>query len=110
MIKMLKPHVQTLDTRTAKPIEKHTDSHYGSSEHKAWALDVKRRAGWRCEHVTNGVRCERSRVRGDQMYADHIQNIRDYPELATDPKNGRCFCNSHNTRAGLQDRLDRQSR
>ncbi len=103
----LKSRISTLDTRTAKPLPKEADSHYGSAEHKAWAIAVKRRAGWRCEYVENGRRCARSKANGDQMYADHIKNIRDFPELRLDLANGRCACNSHNTRSGLNDRTVR---
>lgn len=103
----LKPRIATLDTRTAKPLPKEADEHYGTREHKAWALEVKQRAGWRCEYVENGQRCRRSRANGDQMYAGHIQNRIDHPELALDPRNGRCECNSHNTRGGIRDRARR---
>lgn len=103
----LKPRIATLDTRTAKPLPKEVDSHYNTPEHKAWALAVKRRAGWRCEYVENGHRCECSAARGDRIHADHIKNRRDHPELALDPRNGRAACTSHNTRSGLQDRAKR---
>jgi hypothetical protein len=106
-ISTLKPRIPTLDTRRVKPPAKAADEHYGTAEHRAWALEVKRRAGWRCEYVEGGRRCHRSKANGDQMYADHIKNIRDYPDLKLDPANGRCACNSHNTRSGLSDRADR---
>ncbi|MCW2195068.1 5-methylcytosine-specific restriction protein A [Bradyrhizobium elkanii] len=106
-IPSLSPRVPTLDTRKVKPPEKRADPHYQTVEHQQWALKVKQRAGWRCEHVENGVRCERSKARGDQMYADHIQDVRDRPDLARDLANGRCACNSHNTRAGIQARANR---
>lgn len=106
-ITTLKPRIPTLDTRTAKPLPKEADEHYGTAGHRAWALAVKQRAGWRCEHVEAGERCRRSRANGDQIYADHKKNIRDFPELALDLANGRAACNSHNTRAGIQDRARR---
>ncbi|PDT77207.1 HNH endonuclease [Bradyrhizobium sp. C9] len=96
-----------MDTRKVKPPPKRADPHYQTAEHQQWALQVKKRAGWRCEYVENGHRCERSREKGDQMYADHIQDVRDRPELALDLSNGRCACNSHNTRAGIQARANR---
>jgi 5-methylcytosine-specific restriction protein A len=37
-----------------------------SAEHKAWALRVKQRAGWRCED------CGRA---GTQLYADHVVEL-----------------------------------
>ena len=102
----LRPRVATLDTRVAKALPKETAGHYGSSEHKAWALEVKRRAGWRCEYVENGVRCP-NRHPMFRMYADHIQDIKDRPDLAVDLSNGRCACNSHNTSAGIAARSRR---
>lgn len=106
-LRNLGPRVQTLDTRTAKPLPKKADEHYGTAEHREWAKKVKDRAGWRCEYVEDGKRCECSKARGDQIYAGHIKNRRDYPELALDLSNGRAECNSHNTRAGIQDRENR---
>lgn len=106
-IPTLGPRVATLDTRTAKPLPKKVDDHYNTPEHRAWALAIKRRAGWRCEVVESGRRCECSSARGDRIHAGHIKNRRDYPELALDPNNGQAECTSHNTRFGLQDRARR---
>ena len=106
-IPTLGPRVATLDTRKAKPLPKRADPHYQTAEHERWAFQVKERAGWRCEYVENGVRCRRSRANGDQMYADHIESLRDRPDLALVLSNGRCACNSHNTRSGIQARANR---
>jgi hypothetical protein len=105
-IHTLKPRIVTLDTRTVKPPPKQVDDHYNSPEHRAWALEVKRRAGWRCEHVEDGERCH-NRHPTSVIYADHIKSLKDYPELALVPSNGRAACNSHNTRAGIQARAQR---
>ncbi|TAI67602.1 HNH endonuclease [Bradyrhizobium sp. Leo170] len=108
-IPTLGPRVPTLDTRKAKPLPKKADPHYQTAEHEAWAAFVKRRAGYRCEHIDDrtGRRCERSQANGDRMYADHIKDIKDRPDLALDRNNGRCACNSHNTRAGIAARSRR---
>jgi hypothetical protein len=108
-LKTLQPKVKTLDTRTVKPLEKTADKHYGTAEHQAWALAVKKRAGWQCEYVEHGERCKRSLANGDQMYADHIKDVKDYPELKLDLNNGRAACNSHNTRAGIHARAARMA-
>ena len=50
-----------------------TDEHYGTAEHRAWALAVKQRAGWRCERV-NGERCS-NRHPTSVIYADHVLEI-----------------------------------
>ncbi len=104
-ISMLKPRIATLDTRTAKPLPKEVDDHYNTPEHRAWALAVKRRAGWRCEHVENGERC-RNRHPTSVMIADHKIEIKD-GGAKLDPGNGQCLCNAHNTRKGLQARARR---
>ncbi|OKO69264.1 hypothetical protein [Bradyrhizobium sp. NAS96.2] len=108
-IPSLGPRVPTLDTRKATILPKRADPHYQTAEHKNWAEQVKRRADWRCEYVEGGLRCERSRANGHQMYADHIKDIRDNPEPALDLNNGRCACNSHNTRSGIRARANRIS-
>lgn len=109
-LRNLGSRVRTLDTRAAKPLPKEADEHYGTRAHRDWAFQIKERAGWRCEIVINGQRCRRSRANGDTMYADHIRDVRDYPELALDLNNGRCACNSHNTSAGIRARAERMKR
>jgi len=106
-IPTLPPRVPTLDTRKVKPPEKTVDQHYQSREHQDWALKIKNRAGWRCEHVEAGVRCERSRARGDRIYADHILEIKDRPDLALSLDNGAAKCAEHNVRKGIQARTAR---
>lgn len=73
-------------------------AHYGTPEHEAWALAVKRRAGWRCEE------CDAS---GVKLYADHVQEISDAPHLALDPANGRALCASCHGRKTAQARAHR---
>ncbi|NEV75499.1 HNH endonuclease [Rhodopseudomonas sp. BR0C11] len=110
MVKMLGSRVAVLDARKAKPLPKTADSDYGSTAHKTWAFEVKSRAGWRCEHVENGHRCERSRARGDRMYADHILEVKDRPELRFDLSNGACKCAAHNVKKGIEARAARMDR
>lgn len=105
-IQTLRPRIATLDTRTAKPLPKEVDSHYTTPEHKAWALAVKRKAGWRCEHVEHGVRCERSAAHGDRIYADHLVEIKD-GGAKLDPLNGAAKCASHNVKKGIEARAKR---
>ncbi|SEB97624.1 hypothetical protein [Bradyrhizobium erythrophlei] len=106
-IPTLGPRVPTLDTRKVKPPPKLADPHYQTAEHKDWARKVKGRAGWRCEHVEDGRRCERSRANGDQVYADHVIEIRDDRSRALDLDNGACKCAEHNVRKGLEARANR---
>ena len=93
-IKNLKSRLTMLDQRVGKALPKETDDHYGTAEHRAWALGVKQRAGWRCEHVENGVRCS-AHYPTSTLYGDHIVEVKDDPRLKLDPKNGRCLCASH---------------
>jgi hypothetical protein len=106
-IPTLGSRIATLDTRKAKPLPKKADPHYQTAEHEEWAEFVKKRAGYRCEHVDDGRRCWRSAEKGYRMYADHIKDIKDRPDLALDRDNGRCACSSHNVRAGIQARANR---
>lgn len=106
-IPTLGSRIATLDTRKAKPLPKKADPHYQTAEHEQWARKVKNRAGWRCEHVENGVRCERSRAHGDRIYADHILEIRDRPDLKLSLDNGAAKCAEHNVRKGIEARAMR---
>jgi 5-methylcytosine-specific restriction enzyme A len=93
-IPMISSGIRTLDTRTAKPPPKRADPELLTDAHKGWAREVKRRAGWQCEWVEAGKRCE---VRYPaRLFADHIVERSDGGALL-DPKNGRCLCGSHHT-------------
>ncbi|UPT99346.1 HNH endonuclease [Bradyrhizobium barranii subsp. apii] len=109
-IPTLGSRIATLDTRKAKPLPKKADPHYQTAEHQEWAEFVKRRAGYRCEHVDDGKRCWRSAEKGYRMYADHKAEVRDRPDLALDPTNGQCLCASHHTKITVQRRSERMSR
>lgn len=109
-IPTLGSRIATLDTRKAKPLPKTADPHYQTKEHEDWARKVKNRAGWRCEHVEAGVRCERSRARGDRMYADHRIEVRDDLSKALDLDNGQCLCPRHHTEKTAAERRKRMSR
>jgi 5-methylcytosine-specific restriction protein A len=91
---MLKPAIAVADLRIARPREKRVDPELSTQAHKQWAADVKARAGYRCEEVENGRRCE---VRAPaRLFADHIVERKDGGALL-DPKNGRCLCGRHHT-------------
>src|ERR1017187_3271687 len=97
---LLAPH----DTRTAKPRPKQADAELLTPQHRAWRLAVCRRAGWRCEWLEDGRRCEASTQRGDRMVADHIIERADGG--AVDGP-GQCLCVSHNTLKGNSSRRAR---
>jgi len=103
-LKTLGPRVPRLDTRTAPPAAKEADAELQSPAYRAWARGVKERAGFRCEIVENGARCEKSRANGDVMYADHVEERRDGGALLGE---GRCTCASHHTRKTNAARAER---
>lgn len=89
-VRSLPPMVQPLPPMVpAAP--KRADPELGTTAHKAWARDVKERAGWRCEDPDHDT----SRPRGGPgvaLYADHIVERHDAPHLALDRTNGMCRC------------------
>lgn len=106
-LKMLKPLVPRSSGLTVRPKPKRADPELLTKQHKEWRLIVCRRAGWRCQWVDNGKRCDRSAARGDRMHADHIVERADGGALH-DPDNGQCLCTSHNTLKGVQARTARR--
>lgn len=106
-IPTLGSRIATLDTRKAKPLPKKADPHYQTAEHEAWAEFVKKRAGYRCEHVEDGKRCWRSAEKGYRMYADHIVELKDDRSRALDRSNGACKCAAHNVRKAIEARANR---
>jgi hypothetical protein len=105
-IETLKPRIATLDTRTAKPMPKVVDDHYNTPEHRAWALEVKRRAGWRCEAIVDGFRCKNHHPTS-KIYADHIVEVQDDPLRKLDPTNGAARCASCHTKKTIAVRAKR---
>ncbi|MGJ4888930.1 HNH endonuclease [Bradyrhizobium sp. HKCCYLRH3099] len=106
-IRKLTPLVPRSDGRTVQPPPKRADPALLTPQHKAWAERVCSRAGWRCEKIENGQRCERSRATGHRMVADHIIERADGGALYDDA-NGQCLCVSHNTSKGLAARAARR--
>jgi len=107
-LKTMQPRLLTVDTRTVKPPSKKADAELQTLEHKGWAREVKRRAGWRCEWIETGHRCTKTAPE-HRMFADHVQERRDGGERL-DPKNGRCLCGSHHALKTAQERAIRMAR
>ena len=97
-LKNLSPQTRPLDTRIAKPLPKETGSHYGTAAHKAWAAQVRKRANRRCEG------CGTETI---SLYADHIKEIKDSPELALSLDNGQALCASCHTKKTIRVKSDR---
>lgn len=104
-MKTLRPRVTRLETRTALPPPKQADTELLTRDHRAFRSIVLKRSGWRCEVVTNGVRCE-NRHPAHRMYADHIKERKDGGDLF-DPLNGQCKCASHHTLKSNEERTKR---
>ena len=106
MLKTVAPRLRTIDARTARPPAKLADAELLTPDHKRWAREVKRRAGWRCEAVTpDGARCLNA-APTHRLYADHVVERRDGGS-PLDPANGRCLCASHHVRKTTAERAKR---
>lgn len=93
------------DSRCIKMLDKRVDPELTTPEHRAWAYEVKRRAGFRCEAVDQGQRCRKS-LPNHRLFADHIIERKDGGDRY-DPKNGQCLCGSHHSTKTYQARADR---
>lgn len=99
--------VASFDLRRVTPPAKVADPELLTDAHRQWRKLVCSRAGWRCEWIENGRRCEQSRAHGDRMVADHIVERADGGD-PLDPANGQCLCVRHNTLKGVRARAARR--
>lgn len=95
-----------MDTRRVKLPAKVGDPYYLTPEHKAWAAAVIARAGGRCQDPT----CRARHYPRQRLFADHVKERRDRPDLALDISNGRALCGSAHTRKTLAERAKRMAR
>jgi 5-methylcytosine-specific restriction protein A len=102
-LKMLGPRIPTADTRRVKPPPKTAEAWYLTPEHRAWAAEVIRRSGNRCQDQT----CKARHWPGQRLFADHIKERRDRPDLALDVTNGQALCGSAHTRKTIEERAKR---
>ncbi|WP_147048090.1 HNH endonuclease signature motif containing protein [Methylobacterium gnaphalii] len=102
----LATRLSTLDTRTARPAPKVADPELLTAEHKAWRLEVFKRAHWRCQWPGCGKQGGRGGIR---LYADHIVERRD-GGAPLDPANGQALCPKHHQVKTAQARAERMSR
>ncbi|MGV2188775.1 HNH endonuclease [Agrobacterium vitis] len=103
-LKTLPSSIRIADTRSVKPPPKQADKELASPEYRAWAAEVKRRAGFQCEWVEAGKRCHVGAPA--RLFADHKLERRDGGALL-DPANGQCLCGSHHTRKTIAARTER---
>lgn len=106
-IKQIGSRIQIVDTRRVKLPAKVADRELLSPEHRAWRQAVLERAGYQCEAVDNGRRCQ---VRApSRLFADHVVERRD-GGARLDVGNGQCLCGSHHTRKTVAARTSRLGR
>lgn len=94
MVKQLPALLQRLDIRNARSLprpDKVADPFYSSPEFRRWRRAVMVRAHWQCESASHPPDRPR-RGNGIRLYADHIRERKDSPQLALDPDNGQCLC------------------
>ena len=106
MVRFLRPSVARMDVRSAPPSPKTADPLLLTPEHRAWRASVLSRAGYRCQAIDDGKRCE---VRAPaRLFADHIHERKD-GGAPLDPANGQCLCGSHHTRKTAEARSERMA-
>lgn len=76
------------------------DAFYNSHTWRKLADQVKRRDNYECQHCkAQGL--VRSSKQGVRLIADHIEELKDRPDLALDPTNLRTLCHDcHERRHG----------
>lgn len=107
-LRNISPHIQSIDTRTARPEPKRADAELLTPEHRDWRVAVMQRAGWRCEAIDHGVRCDK-RSPGHRLFADHVVERKDGGP-AHDPLNGQALCGAHHQAKTLAERARRMAR
>lgn len=94
--------VPKADLRSAPPPPKQQDRIYGTSQYAEWRDLIIARANGKCE----GAECSNPHA-GGKLFADHIKEVRDNPELAFDPRNGQALCFTCHNRKTIQERIRR---
>lgn len=104
---MIAPAIRTMDARTIKVAPKAADPELLTAAHRAWREAVLAQAGYRCEAIEGGQRCDRAAPL-HRMFADHVVERRD-GGAAFDVKNGQCLCGKHHTRKTIAQRAARMA-
>lgn len=96
----------TLDTRTSRPPPKTVEADLLTPEHKAWRLEVLKRASYKCQWRGCTAHGRRGGIR---LYADHIVERRDGGD-PLDPANGQALCPPHHQKKTAAERAKRMAR
>lgn len=105
-MRMLRPAIATIDTRSVKPPPKTADSFYLSPEWRALMAEIIRERGRCCEDPEHDTRYPRAGIR---VYGDHTHELRD-GGAPLDKRNVllRCArCHGRKTAAAKRARLER---
>jgi 5-methylcytosine-specific restriction enzyme A len=96
-IKTLPPLARPLYGGLTKPtrVAKSRSINTNSADHVRWRDVVLGRAGWQCQAIDGGVRCDK-RAPTHRLFADHVVELAD-GGAALDPANGQALCGSHHT-------------
>lgn len=97
---MFSSKVKPFDARTTKPLPKQADPELQTAEHQRLRAEACDRAGWRCQWIEYGKRCESSKETGHTMVGDHIKERADGGD-PFDARNYQCLCSRHNTIKGI---------
>lgn len=103
-MRMLKPTLRCIDTRTVKPLPKVADSIYHTPEYAVWRAAVIARAKGQCEDPT----CKATHRPGQRLFADHIKELRD-GGAPFDLANGMARCGSSHTLKTMAERARRMA-
>jgi 5-methylcytosine-specific restriction protein A len=102
-IRTLSARIGTLDTRSCAPPPKTAAPIYQTPEYAEWRSTVIDRAHGYCQDP----QCKTPNRKPSRLYADHVKELRDRPDLAFDPANGLARCGSCHTRKTAQERAKR---
>jgi hypothetical protein len=104
---IIRTRITAIETRRVKAPEKTADSIYHTPEYRRWRAGVIARAGGRCEHVTDGVRC----TKGSRSIAcSRTTSWNCGMAVPFDLDNGRCLCGGHHTAKTAAARAERRAR
>ncbi|EHK56917.1 HNH endonuclease signature motif containing protein [Allomesorhizobium alhagi] len=98
-LRMMRPSIKTMDTRTVKVAPKTAEPFYLSPEWRKLMAEVIAERGRRCEE------CSRTNTR---IFGDHIVEVKDGGALL-DKRNVKCLCGSCHTKKTAAARAKRMA-
>ncbi|NGO50446.1 HNH endonuclease [Allomesorhizobium camelthorni] len=98
-LRMMRPSIKTMDTRTVKVVPKTAEPFYLSPEWRKLMAEVIAERGRRCED------CGRTNTR---IFGDHIVEVKDGGALL-DKRNVKCLCGSCHTKKTAAARAKRMA-